>query len=71
MAEKENKYEDRIESESESRHRTTNEDMVCKDCVYKVDDTVNFGNTSKCLLYGAKPNKVILGKKCEGYMKED
>lgn len=71
MAEKENKYEDRIESESESRHRTTNKDMVCKDCVFKVDDTVSFGNTSKCLLYGMKPNSVILGKKCEGYIKED
>lgn len=71
MADKEKDFEERVESESESTRRVTNDNMVCKDCVYKVDDIVNFGNTSKCLLYGAKPNKVILGKKCEGYMKED
>lgn len=69
MADKEKDFEERVESESESARRVTNDDMVCRDCINKVDDAVKYGNTSKCLRYGVKPVGVMLGGKCEGYEK--
>lgn len=63
-------FQKRIESEQTCMRRITNDDLVCKDCKFKYDDAVILGNTSKCAIYESKPNKVILGKECDEYMKE-
>ena len=62
--------EDRVKSE-QTMLRVTNQNMVCKDCLLALDDTVIFGNTSKCELYQVcKPNRVLLGGKCDGYVQK-
>ena len=44
----------------------TNDDMVCKDCLY-----VDMRNPSTCLQYAMKPAKVILGGKCKKFVDEN
>lgn len=52
--------------------RITNDDLVCRDCLYRYDDSQILGNTSRCEMYGeSKPNEIILGKDCWLYDKED
>ncbi|MBR0359151.1 MAG: hypothetical protein IIX37_07475 [Selenomonadaceae bacterium] len=60
----------RIASESKNTSRISNENLICKDCVSRVDDSKHFGNTSKCLKLGLKPTKVLLGGECSEYEKE-
>ena len=62
--------EKRIHSEAEAIVRITNNDLVCKDCQWRSDDTEIFGNTSRCVIYRSKPNQVLLGGKCNGYFAE-
>ena len=64
-------YEKRIESEQQCMKRITNNDLVCKDCIYKFDDSMKFGNTSVCEVYDVKPGKVLLGGDCNRYSKEE
>ena len=63
-------FEKRVESESRSVGRITNADLVCRDCIYRLDDSERLGNTSQCKRYISKPNKVLLGRDCEEYRKE-
>ena len=63
-------FEKRIESESRSVGAITNADLVCRDCIYRLDDSERLGNTSQCKRYISKPNQVLLGKDCEEYRKE-
>ena len=65
MSEKE--FERRIKSESKAAIRVTNKSLVCKDCLFKYNDDVKLGNISKCAVYKAKPNLILLGGKCEFY----
>ena len=44
--------------------RITNEDLVCKGCRNKFDDTNIPANTSKCEKYDLKPDEVLDGGKC-------
>lgn len=44
-----------------------NENLVCKDCQYKYDDTEMPCNTSKCAKFPVKPNEVIDGGDCHEY----
>lgn len=55
----------RIESEQQCMKRVTNDDLVCKDCEFKLDDSIKLGNTSKCKIFNIKPNKVLLGDDCD------
>lgn len=64
------KFLDRIKSEQQAFSRVTNKQLVCKDCKLRFDDTVKFGNTSKCKCYAVKPSKVLLGGSCNEYKKE-
>lgn len=61
---------DYIESESTSTSRITNSQLICKDCMYRFDDTKIFKNTTRCGAYTLKPNKVLCGKECPKYKKE-
>ena len=56
---------ERIESESKAVMRITNDDLVCKNCLFVYDDSVKFGNTSKCAIYASKPIAVLLGEECK------
>lgn len=59
----------RIQSEARAVSRVTNQDIVCRDCRFKYDDSIKWGNTSTCKKYKIKPNQVILGKACDKYEK--
>ena len=62
----------RYESEGKGIVRITNKDLVCKDCLYRHDDSVIFGNTSRCDFYPTqKPNSILHGKDCTYYFKGD
>lgn len=65
MPDKERKMKERIESESKAVMRITNDDLVCKNCLFAYDDSVKFGNTSQCAIYDSKPNAVLLGEECK------
>lgn len=54
----------RIVSEQQGMKRITNDNLICKNCKYKFDDTVKLGNTSTCQMFNVKPNEVLLGKDC-------
>ena len=61
----------RIVSEQQCMRRITNDDLVCKDCTFKYDDTVKLGNTSVCEKFDVKPSEVLLGGDCIEYEKEE
>lgn len=62
---------ERIKSEQKAIVRSTNNDLVCKDCLVRYPDDVIYGNTSKCEEYpNCKPIPVLLGGQCEKYIKE-
>lgn len=61
----------RIESEQLAIVRITNNHLVCKDCLLRLNDAIIFGNTSRCENFPkCKPKKVLLGGKCNCYIKE-
>lgn len=57
----------RIASEQQCMKRITNNDLVCKDCIFAYDDSIKLGNTSECDKYNVKPNQVLLGGDCDEY----
>lgn len=61
--------EKRIKSEQTMR-RITNDDLICKNCLLRMDDTVVFGNTSRCERYSVKPVEVLIGGGCSYFSKE-
>ena len=66
-----NTLRDRIESEARACRRITNNDLVCKDCIYRLDDSVILGNTSRCKKYPWKPSKVKSERsECDEYKPE-
>lgn len=66
MIELERKWED----EKVTAKRVTNDSLICKNCIYRFDDSKFFGNTTKCEAYERKPNEVFTKKMCEKYQKE-
>lgn len=60
----------RLLSEQKAMGPITNKDLVCKDCLFKIDDTVRLGNTSICEKFDCKPNGVLKGGECIEYVKE-
>ncbi len=62
---------ERIVSEQQAICRTTNQDLVCKDCVQRLDDSCILGNTSRCEFYQqCKPFAILRGGKCSEYVRE-
>lgn len=60
----------RIVSEQQCMKRITNDDLACKDCIFKYDDAIKLGNTSICEKFDVKPTEVLLGGDCIEYDKE-
>lgn len=58
--------EKRMEAEALRGKRITNNDLQCKDCKHRRDDSIIEGNTSRCDIYPvSKPTQVLNGKgKC-------
>ena len=49
----------------------TNDSLVCKDCLFRLDDSEIYGNTSRCEIYPErKPSEVICGESCDEYLSE-
>lgn len=48
----------------------TNENLICKDCRKRYDDTNMPCNTSKCKAFDMKPNEVLSGGGCNEYESE-
>lgn len=67
---KQKDLEKRVVSEQQCMKRIANDDLVCKDCTFKYDDTVKLGNTSVCEKFDVKPSEVLLGGDCIEYEKE-
>ena len=67
---KEKNFEKRIENESLGVRRVTNDSLICKDCIYRLDDSEIFGNTSRCEVYDDKSKEVLLGGRCDDYTRE-
>ena len=66
-----NNISDRIKSEQQAFGRVTNNDLVCKDCLQRFDDTECYGNTSMCEYYpNGKPNSVLCGGECKEYVQQ-
>lgn len=65
-----NRTEYRIQEEAKSFQRITNADLKCKDCFFRLDDSVRLGNTSQCKQFMLKPNEVLKGGSCPRYRKE-
>lgn len=65
-----NKINKRVESEQQAMVAIENKNLVCKDCLFRFNDKEKFGNAFKCEQFAEKPNKVILGGKCDEYIKE-
>lgn len=61
--------ENKIKSEQTMR-RITNDSLICKNCLLRMNDTVIFGNTSRCEQFPAKPVEVLIGGGCEFFIKE-
>ena len=57
-------FKKRIESESQSISRTTNQNLKCRDCLFRLDDSKILGNTSRCQEYHLKPNRLIKEREC-------
>ena len=64
-------FKKRIESESQCISRTTNQNLKCRDCLFRLDDSKILGNTSRCQEYPLKPNQVLKGGDCTKYKKGD
>ena len=60
----------RVVSEQQCMKRIANENLICKECIFKYDDTVKLGNTSACEKFTVKPNKVLLGGACDEFKHE-
>lgn len=64
---KNKEMKERIASEQQCMKRITNNDLVCKDCNFVLDDSIRLGNTSMCTKYDLKPKEVLLGGNCDEY----
>lgn len=66
-----NSFQDRIRSESRATVQMSNNDMVCKDCLLRYDDSSSNRNTTRCEAYQTvKPYGVLAGGECDEYVKE-
>lgn len=50
--------------------RLTNDDLQCRDCKFRLDDSKIYGNTSRCSKYTRKPADVLSAERCKEYQPE-
>lgn len=61
------RFEDRLESESRAARPLDLDDLVCKDCVFRIPDA----NLSKCQKYEWKPSTVFTKGECKVYVRDE
>ena len=63
--------DERRKDEELKVERITNKNLICNKCLYKLDDSKVYGNTSRCALYDYKPYTVFNEKSsCKDFYKE-
>lgn len=70
MATNKNALDEKFKKDELKFERITNDNLVCKTCRKKYDDTNMPCNTSKCEAYGIKPIEVIDGGMCFEYERQ-
>lgn len=60
----------RWEDDNLTFERISNNNLICKDCIFRFDDSEVYGNTSRCLAFIDKPNGVLMGGDCDEYEAE-
>lgn len=65
-----NPMDEKFKNDQLSFTQIKNENLVCKNCRKKYDDTDMPCNTSKCQAFAIKPDKVLDGGDCPEYEKE-
>mgnify|MGYP004644339061 CR=1 FL=1 len=66
-----NNVKGRIKDEARNKARITNDDLICKDCIFKYDDSEVLGNTSRCEKFVSKPDRILIGGSCKEYQEND
>lgn len=59
-----NALDEKFKNDKLKFEQIKNQDLVCKDCRKKYDDTNMPCNTSKCEAFDVKPNEVLDGGDC-------
>ena len=67
---KRNPLDEKFKNDKLSFVQIKNEDLVCKDCRKKYDDTDMPCNTSKCQAFDVKPDEVLDGGGCVKHEKD-
>ena len=65
-----NSMDEKFKKDKLAFNRITNEELVCKDCKNKFEDSQMPCNTTRCKVYKLKPSDVLDGGKCSEYKKE-
>lgn len=65
-----NGLEDKWSKDEIKFERITNDQLVCVDCAYRLDDGEMPGNVSRCSVFTYKPDLVLSGGACLRYEHE-
>lgn len=60
----------KFQNEKMKCERLTNNELVCKNCMFVLDDTEDANNTYECNKYLEKPDKVLRGGECIDYKRK-
>lgn len=65
-----NALDEKFQNDTLKVEQIKNENLICKDCAKKYDDTELPCNTSKCEAFNIKPDEVLDGGDCIEYVQE-
>ena len=60
----------KFKNEKMKCERLTNNELVCENCLYALDDSEDTNNTYECKKFIEKPDKVLSGGECIEYKKK-
>lgn len=60
----------KFKNEKMKCERLTNNELVCENCLYTLDDSEDTNNTYECKKFIEKPDKVLSGGECIEYKKK-
>lgn len=66
-----NPLDEKFKNDNMKVEPVKNDDLICKDCKKKYDDTDLPCNTSQCEAFAVKPDEVFDGGDCIEYEKEE
>lgn len=62
-----NALDEKFKKDNLKFNQIKNENLVCKDCIFRLDDTDIPCNTSMCKMFEVKPDEVLDGGECIEY----